>query len=87
MGQEPDLSVFMDKVANDEKDKSFQLARLRRCWHATRGYCDNLSKVKPEQDHSELDDLLRDEELRDVKLQFWRRYKIRFPAEVMPADS
>ena len=35
----------------------------------------------------ELDGLLEDATLREVKLRFWKRYRLRYPAEVMPADS
>ena len=31
--------------------------------------------------------MLEDVELRDVKQAFWKRYRLRFPAEVHPADS
>ena len=31
--------------------------------------------------------MLEDSELRDVKTQFWKRYRLRFPADVRPSDS
>ena len=45
-----------------------------------------------EQDRSkvaltDLDTMLEDAELRDVKQAFWKRCRMRFPAEVHPADS
>lgn len=36
---------------------------------------------------SDLDSMLPDTELRDAKLLFWRRYKLRFPPELHPSDS
>ncbi len=39
------------------------------------------------QDTADLDDLLNESELRALKLAFWRRYKIRYPADRTPADS
>ena len=36
---------------------------------------------------SDLDSLLADDELRDVKVAFWKRYHQRFPPEVHPSDS
>ena len=35
---------------------------------------------------TDLDTLLEDAELRDVKQAFWKRCRMRFPAEVHPAD-
>ena len=35
----------------------------------------------------ELDDLLEEVTLREVKVNFWKRYRLRYPAEVMPADT
>ena len=45
-----------------------------------------------EQDRSkvalaDLDSLLEESELRDAKQAFWRRYRLRFPAEVHPGDA
>ena len=45
-----------------------------------------------EQDRSkvalaDLDSLLEESELRDAKKAFWRRYRLRFPAEVHPSDA
>lgn len=45
-----------------------------------------------EQDRSkvpvtDLDTILPEGELRDAKVLFWRRYKLRFPTELHPADS
>ena len=34
-----------------------------------------------------MDDLLDDTALRDMKQQFWRRYKTRFPPELYPSDA
>ena len=36
---------------------------------------------------TDLDTMLEDAELRDVKQAFWKRCRMRFPAEVHPADS
>jgi hypothetical protein len=35
----------------------------------------------------ELDDLLEEATLRGVKVQFWKRHKMKYPAEMMPADT
>ena len=36
---------------------------------------------------AELDDLLEEGILRDVKVQFWKRYKMKYPVEVSPSDQ
>ena len=36
---------------------------------------------------TDLDSLLEDSELRDVRAQFWKRYSLRFPADVHPSDA
>ena len=36
---------------------------------------------------ADLDDLLDETALRDMKLQFWRRYKTRFPPELYRSDA
>ena len=35
----------------------------------------------------ELDDPLEEATLREVKVNFWRRYKLRYPAEMVPSDT
>ena len=35
----------------------------------------------------DLGDLLDEAKLHEVKAQFWKRYRLRCPAEVMPADN
>ena len=52
----------------------------------------SLNFKQSEQDRSrisasDLDALLGNSELRDLKSAFWRRYKLRFPPEVHPADA
>ena len=36
---------------------------------------------------AELDALLEDATLGEVKVQFWKRYRLMFPADVMPSDQ
>ena len=53
---------------------AIQTARLRRGWTACKVYF-------------QLDSLLEDSELRDVKTQFCKRYRLRFPADAHPSDA
>lgn len=60
---------------------------MRRAWAAVR-----LFYTEAEQDRSkipvaDLDAMLGDNELRDAKLAFWRRYKTRYPPELHPSDA
>ena len=59
---------------------AIQTARLRRAWTACKVYEQGRSKVAL----ADLNSLLEDSELRDVKTQFWKRYRLRFPADVTP---
>ena len=36
---------------------------------------------------SDLDTMLEENELRDAKAAFWRRYRLKFPPEVHPSDA
>ena len=36
---------------------------------------------------AELDDLLEEGTLREVKVQYWKRYKVKYPVEVSPSDQ
>ena len=69
------------------EEAGIQGARLRRAWAAVR-----LFYTQAEQDRSkipvaDLDAMLGDNELRDAKLAFWRRYKTRYPPELHPSDA
>ena len=35
---------------------------------------------------AELDDALEEATLREVKVKFWKRYKLRYPGEASPSD-
>ncbi len=64
-----------------------QIARVRRAWAAVRHHGaqkenrNNISSV------AQLDDLLEEGTLREVKVNFWKRYKLKYPSEVWPADQ
>lgn len=64
-----------------------QIARVRRAWAAVRLHGtqkenrNNISSV------AQLDDLLEEGTLREVKVNFWKRYKLKYPSEVWPADQ
>ena len=68
-------------------DHTVQAARLRRAWSAVRLYFQQSEQDRSKVTASDLDSMLGDTELRDTKLQFWRRYRQRYPAEVHPSDA
>ena len=83
---EDDVSQFIAKVT-DLDDALLNAARLRAAWHAVRLQFVSRESDKSKVDVAELDDLLVDEQLQDAKKLFWWRHKLRFPAEIMPADT
>ena len=84
---EDKIDLWLGKVGLKEEEKNLQGARLRRAWAAVR-----LWYTQAEQDRSrvataDLDAILQEAELRDVKLAFWVRYRMRFPPDIHPADA
>ena len=67
--------------------KSIQAARLRRAWSAVRLFFQQAEQDRSKVPAADLDAMMTDDELRDAKVLFWRRYKMRFPTDVHPADS
>ena len=67
--------------------KQIQAARLRRAWASVRLFYQQSEQDRSQVPVADLDTILPESELRDAKVLFWRRYKMRFPAEVHPADS
>ncbi|CAE7943544.1 unnamed protein product, partial [Symbiodinium necroappetens] len=59
-----------------------ETSRLRRAWSAVRLYFSTSEQDRSKVVLTDLDTMLEDAELRDVKQAFWKRYRLRFPAEV-----
>ena len=62
-------------------------ARVRRAWAAVGLYYRQVEQDRSKIALSDLDTMLGETELRDSKQAFWRRYRLRFPAEIHPSDS
>ena len=62
-------------------------ARVRRAWAAVGLYYRQVEQDRSKITLSDLDTMLGETELRDSKQAFWRRYRLRFPAEIHPSDS
>ena len=83
---EDKVQPWLAKLSLGE-DAGLQGARVRRAWAAVSLYFKQSEQDRSRISASDLDALLGDSELRDLKSAFWRRYKLRFPPEVHPADA
>ena len=84
--KEIDTFVAQDDTLTGQKLK-LQVSRMRRAWTATRQNGLRKENRNTVSSVAELDDLLEEGTLRDVKVQHWKRYKVRHPAEVTPSDQ
>ena len=73
----------IDKLEN----VAIMVARVRHMWFAIRQQASVRESCKSRVDAADLDDMLDDEVLVDAKKSFWKRHKLRFPPDIMPADS
>ena len=87
-GEEKEIDAF---VAAEEllkgPDQRIQIARVRRAWSAVRQNGVRKENRNTVSSVAELDDLLEEGTLREVKVQFWKRYKMKYPVEVSPSDQ
>ena len=58
-----------------------QVARLRRAWSAVSLYFKQCDTDRSKVSATDLDSLLGDSELRDVKVAFWTKYRVRLPPQ------
>ena len=84
--EEMDSFLAQDSTLKDAPLR-LQIARLRRAWSAVRQCALKRESGRQASTAVELDDLLEEATLREVKVSFWRRYRLRYPAEVMPSDQ
>lgn len=75
---EDKVQPWLSKLSLGE-DAGLQGARVRRAWAAVSLYFKQSEQDRSRISASDLDALLGDSELRDLKSAFWRRYKLRFP--------
>ena len=86
--KEEEVATFLAKITDyDAPDRRLMETRLRRAWHAVRQHGILREADRSRSDAADLDDLLDESSLKDVKNEFWKRYKLRFPTEVTPADA
>ena len=80
------MGLWVQKLSLGDQ-QPIQTARLRRTWAALKVYFQHADAGRVKVAESDLDDLLGESDLRDMKQSFWRRYKTRFPPELCPSDS
>jgi len=81
------IETWIGKLGLGDK-ALLMMARVRRAWAAVGLYYRQVEQGRSKiVALSDLDTMLGETELRDTKQQFWRRYKMRFPPGVRPADA
>ncbi|CAE7812806.1 unnamed protein product [Symbiodinium sp. CCMP2592] len=83
---EGEIGLWVQKLSLGDQ-QPLQTARLRRTWAAVKVFFQHADAGRVRISEADLDDLLDDSSLRDMKQQFWRRYKTRFPPELYPSDA
>ena len=86
--EEKEVDVFCaaDESLKDQELK-IQVSRVRRAWAATRQNGLRKENRNSVSSVAELDDLLEEGTLREIKIAFWKRYKSKYPVEVSPSDQ
>ena len=83
---ESEVATFLSKETSIP-DIDLMTSRVRAAWHAIRQQALLRETDKSKVDTADLDDMLDDSQLNDAKQSFWKRYRTRYPPEIMPADS
>ncbi len=84
--KEIDAFVATEEALKDPEQR-LQVAKERRVWTAVRQNGLRKENRNTVSSVAELDDLLEEGTLREVKVQFWKRYKVKYPVEVSPSDQ
>ena len=86
--EEKEIDAFVATEATLKgPEQRLQVARVRRAWTAVRQNGLRKENRNTVSSVAELDDLLEEGTLREVKVQFWKRYKVKYPVEVIPSDQ
>ena len=68
-------------------DRRIQTAKVGRAWTAVRRNRMHIENRDTTSLVTERYDLLEEETLREIKVQFWKRYKLEYPVEASPSDQ
>ena len=86
--EEKEIDAFVAADATLQgADQRIQVSRVRRAWAAVRHNGVRKESRNTISSVAELDDLLEEGTLREVKVQYWKRYKMKCPVEVNPSDQ
>ena len=84
--KEVDAFVAQEATLKDQQLR-IQVSRLRRAWASVRQMALRREARQSTSTVAEMDDLLCEVDLRNAKVQFWMRYKLRYPADITPCDQ
>ena len=84
--KEIDAFIAVEKSLEGPEQK-LQISRVRRAWTAVRQNGLRKENRNTVSTVAQLDDLLEEGTLREVKVQFWKRYKAKYPVEATPSDQ
>ena len=83
--KEIDAFVAADDTLTDQEQK-IQTSRMRRAWAAVRQNELRNENRSTTSSAAKLDDLVEEVTLREIKLQFWKRYRMKHPVHITPSD-
>ena len=85
---EKEIAAFVaEGGSSEEPEQRLRISRVRQAWTAVRQHSSHSDNCSTTPSASCLDNLLDDATLRQVKVQFWKRHKSSYPAEVFPSDQ
>jgi len=86
--EEKEVDAFVAQEASlKDQQLRIQVSRLRRAWASVRQMSLRREARQSTSTVAEMDDLLCEVDLRNAKVQFWMRYKLRYPADITPCDQ
>ena len=71
----------------DGSERQLQASRVAQAWTAVNASASKAKEVSSDRVPPDLDDLLEDTTLREVKQRFWKRHKLTHPPEIAPGDQ
>ena len=84
---ENEIAAFVvGEASSEEPEQKLRISRVRQAWTAVRQHGLHSDNCSTTSSVAGLDDLLDETTLRQIKVQFWKRHKSAYPAEVLPSD-
>ena len=85
-GSEAEIGFWTARLKLGDQ-KQLQVARLCRTWSAVKLFYQHAEQDRSKVQASDLETLLGDTELRDIKTALRARYRMRFPPEIYASDT